>query len=44
MKTILRNMYAKTEEKIQNKYWEIKLLIFFKLKKIQYFTKTKKRA
>ena len=41
-------MYAKIEEKIHKKYWDIKLLNFLKLKnnnkkfKIQNFTKMKK--
>ena len=34
MKTTLRKMYAKIEDKIRNKFWEIELLIFFKLQKI----------
>ena len=33
MTTTLRKMYAKIEEKIRNRYWEIELLTFFKLKK-----------
>ena len=33
MKTTLRKMYAKIEKKIWNRYWEIELLNFLKLKK-----------
>ena len=33
MKTTLRKMYAKIEKKKRNRYWEIELLNFFKLKK-----------
>ena len=50
MKITLRKMYAKIEEKIHKKYWDIKLLNFLKLKnnnkkfKIQNFTKMKKTS